>query len=1394
MANNSERSPYLAYQIIQKMYYPKDFDNVDNEENILNKYATSDQIVFGEGNDTSSPYTYIEIPDRLTNINGSHIYKLISSKDIDWDNALLKYSAVPFKNWGDFDEKRRWSSTEEGQQITINDVYELMNVIDYLLCSCENLWDEINKLKYNTELEKLLYYVFNAKNASLLGYDDNKITKTNPITQITYLNPFTDYSQLNSDLEDFGMATEISDTSAQYNIYILKEYNNQVIPGITRHEELSFKNTPMTTIQYKGTEKEIFGNPLYDEIRLYPSANIYNFINKYKYSIDEVIDITNKKFKYENIYCIDLGTTGSLFPQNTYFRKVYIDFYKDDNNYNNYMIYFIENDVKYIIYYSSNDLPANNTQNINTLDFTDISSWYLVDDNPNLTTLQKNSILNTTTVPKISPFLYIISDKFTSTFRISTQGQISGIPTMSEDINFDYYKNTNTLEASIFIKDESQEEIEVKKMIDINEQNNLLYNNTLERYNLPANSNIIIKTNSTYSSTTNNIIKDRVYEDIMLYKNENTYEDQFHNSITSQDNLYSISEDLNEKTVIFNQKSINNYNSFYKIKDVWNKEFAIIYKKIENPYQLSYSLYTNSYLNNIETNFATCQNIIQNIENSIHYDQENQNNLIFTYDLDNLEQIKFDLKLFIDETPKVKGISKVLPINLNKIYNPTINFICNEIVQEEFNSWNNNNISKINYYKSIQGQQETILLSTILNDEFRYQIENNLKYASQYNDIVQLLYPENTNSSGSSDEITYNMNYNINNADNYSYFITYYDNSYSYISLIGAEYTRNVLTNNKYLTYFTYINDSNQIQSYYMFNINNLSENYRLKGGDNYWQPLVQVNHIQLTKHLLSMYNKFFNYNSYAVSVKNNLNNLTTYMNININNINADSQTTVLSEENNIISTNAFDIIKDQYKLVSFKEENNWQPNSDTINDQNIVNNYPEKFLITYVPIISMELQQSTFKVLNVPPYNSTYFQINTNYNKFIQEWDSSKIENNIYVNNALDHYYTTNIQLQLLANKSNDLPFFNPSNTAQCNFKILRKSPNTEDVKTSNLKIDNLFKTTEESHTNNKILLIDLNKKYYLSDLYNIEINKNDVIIGCLPYNQNNNTYFEEFTHHISNKYQVFNDKYYMIPYLDESNINYQSLNKINKFIFPGNNRLFDIVFPQGNPNPNLTNPLVDVIYNSYFNIHINNISNDNSNLDNIVIVNNLHNDTETSIKNLFMISDNPLNTNGCSVNMIYPLGFMSNFKYLNYLGGGEAGSANIPIVFLTRKSTSYMIGDYEQKQIIFTNNGTQETISFEIFTYIDITSGQSNYYNYYTIKRKQGQPNTIEYKILNEDNDYQGLNNSFEKYKYQVNLFMNSFDNSNEDKEILCNYYYFTNNIQDSTITLEDITNRQS
>ena len=247
----------------------------------------------------------------------------------------------------------------------------------------------------------------------------------------------------------------------------------------------------------------------------------------------------------------------------------------------------------------------------------------------------------------------------------------------------------------------------------------------------------------------------------------------------------------------------------------------------------------------------------------------------------------------------------------------------------------------------------------------------------------------------------------------------------------------------------------------------------------------------------------------------------------------------------------------------------------------------------------------------------------------------------------------------------------------------------------------------------------------------------------------------------------------------------NDENLYKINKIIFDdtsittinNKNYFLHFIYNEGTTIiDNKINPIF--IYNSnktYFEIDINHIINENNWTDQVNV---------NIIKNLF-------NLNNESVTVSMPkLGsrINSNFRFLNYdtNSGNSQSINNINIKLLIRSKTNYM-NDYEEKQIVLNNN----IFNIEIFKYIDILLNSDNKYYSVNIQNQNNQTN-IKYKILNDDIDYQNLE-EYEKYKYQVELFLSKF-NSNPHN-FLCSEDYFMNNIDnhigDENYNIYNITN---
>ena len=145
------------------IYDPSDTENVNN---------TSNDVTYAFFKTPRK--TGIELSDMISNINGTHNYKLISAKDIDFDNVILPNSAISNTfNWGSFDNNRRWGD----KPIRINNTFELLNVIDYLLCACDNLWSELYKIKYSTNVGVQIWFSKDVTDVPLINNAKKLVTQ-----------------------------------------------------------------------------------------------------------------------------------------------------------------------------------------------------------------------------------------------------------------------------------------------------------------------------------------------------------------------------------------------------------------------------------------------------------------------------------------------------------------------------------------------------------------------------------------------------------------------------------------------------------------------------------------------------------------------------------------------------------------------------------------------------------------------------------------------------------------------------------------------------------------------------------------------------------------------------------------------------------------------------------------------------------------------------------------------------------------------------------------------------------------------------------------------------------------------------------------------------------------
>ena len=1122
---------YSAYNLINTIFYPEDsFTEEENgpskEVQVLNMYGAGSTDNDALENISTS---YIEFPDRITNVNGAHIYKLISSKDIDWENAFLKFSAVNEKNWGSFDKKRRWLSDTS---IYVNDVYELFNVIDYLLCSCEDLWSEINKLKYKGESDVLLYFVENATSSNTLGNEINEsIFKTDE--KKTYLDPYQYYTLLK--IENFGIATEIYKEGESFTLFMPEQYSNHVLTGNASPASINYSNgVSSAKTNEGGVIVIIYGNKIKDSIRLYPGSYIANFLNgdnikNATSNSNGVVDIANHKLLYSSIYCRDKNNPIKL-------HQISIDFLKTPNSesYDDYALYYLANNKKHIIYISNPELIDSIKDEYEGIINNSIDYLSYVDGAEETDSNHNHRLREVQNIQQ--PCLYVLQDEFKSKLQLSTVGNdIGTIPQKMIDIDIYYYKRENDLTVTNISVDNTS----ITRVKDTSENNNILYSNylgaTQGRYNIPASKTVKINYTATYIDTNPQIKLDDEYEDVMvfeadgvIYSNNEYYKYNTNQVIIGGNNAtdnHKRNFDLNTKN---DYSSIEDNNIFH---DLNKKPFKILYHKLQNPYSLSYTITSNSLLTNSNVEIAqSLQNAITKIENN---EQDNQYSYLqFTHNLpDGVEQVKFDLELKIKETSKVKECSVQLPFNLNKIYSPTINFISYDVNREQLAHANfsknllivpnptqpgQNNV----WTDDLDNNQEvkTMTLEEIYNEE--YQFRNDGKFVDLPTTIYGDTVFNDITTACSLNDYSYS-----NTKETNKEFYMFYDDSYRSISLLGNNYVQKKLPKGSYLGYALI----NNVEAYYIFNINNLSYNYTPYCKGTYYYHTAynaelnqNLNVSKKSAQLLDMHNTSHYdeliYDSYVNATQNlnenNQTNLTYFLNVKIDKnksvsySNEDNTTQMfygdqalewISTPSNIIHTPCFDIVRTSYELTTIEEQ---KPQGES--------SWPfpanSRKITTYIPVAYLYLNRSSFAPSDLPDYDQTTdnayykFSFDTHenneifgdqikYNNFINSWsEATPIASN---------YNDMILHLKLKENyNSSTPPYFYESNDAAFNFKILKSSyiiTSGNDPATSSLVII--------SNIDPAVLYIDYNQYYFLSDL--IKINKNilDIPIGCMPW-----------------------------------------------------------------------------------------------------------------------------------------------------------------------------------------------------------------------------------------------------------------------------------------------------
>lgn len=1183
---------YQAYHLINHLYYPEDIQNGDNaEEQILKKYITDDQEKLKNA---------INIPDIITNINGNHEYKLISGKDIDFENMFLPNSAISENGWNNFPEERRWAS---GASLRINEMYELMNVIDYLLCATNNLFNEINKLKYDDENENIIWFVSNAISQSPQYYLQDHIKSTDFETgneyglNITYLNPKQYSTAINAKNEDkstysFGVATTFNDDN--YHMYkftrILKnKYGSKRVFGL--EGQINEQGSIEYNTQTNYMSSIIYGYQIGTDLHLYPGFNIFNFfVNDTEYctTMQNFVDVKNKCLKY----C-------TYFKYNkTIFKKIFIEFLVNtgSNKGNEYILYIINDNKKEIIY-SSN---PNIVQSIITY------NTYEVYDYGNGSTGIKNQYVYSVEDDLYIPYLYRIKDSNNIELNVITP-KTSNYDIQSTSLEIKYFKNKNNITVKVFNNDNEKE---IKQSTEYQQDDILLYNPT--RYNIPEKTDIKVDITANIlnkESENTQYLKDDEYLDYPYYWNNNSSDSLDNMNASEYLNYYKFNELDNitpDKRVFTQFDSLDDFKNFLRTNQFSSDEacFTQVYKKIENPYDIEFDT-TVSELLEQSCEYNRLTQIIKDIKEN-HIEKDEDNNLTISYILpDDIEQIKFDLDLLIEETGKTKEGYYKVPLNLNRIHHVSINFNNPQLYIEEANRYNDfhygvtqtsaiNNLTVQNRYSSEEWKNNMKDDNVIHNGLTTFYNEPTPGKYLTASDLYQLCSGElnnlNTNmnilSFLNSEFDDFNSWDKINNTcylDNRSYdntinggrilYLTYNNTNY-YLNLIGGSKLNNNLIsrrNNTVTKYFA--------MAYIMNNGEKIDLNLQANGanGENYAQ-------------IFAVHGLGFNYychgaDSYAWSSRNN-----NYYGFN-NAKNSHNLLTPcdLNESSNInkflgISISQKDVlnnetIKDYVSYICVQNEDE-DKKYYKVND-NIL--YQGEFLTSYDSIItdcisinkrqysyamikeeklpnvtpvSYYLQTSYIKVLNSTfyPKPSSFPPLHyDNEHNFIGAYYDLNDENELIkyidyknsfgsdINGGDNSYYRPiTLSLKFEENLDNGIPFFYESNVAKLKMNIVR------DV---NTKESPIFVGI------NKTSLISPELKYYMSDFTEINIARTGDTADLKSYT--GSYLYLDLDNYEENHIITFKEK------LFEANHEYTVTNGISHIILKNNFSFNDYTIP---------------------------------------------------------------------------------------------------------------------------------------------------------------------------------------------------------------------------------------
>lgn len=1094
----------------------------------------------------------IELSDMVSNINGTHNYKLISAKDIDFDNVILPNSAVTRKfNWGSFDINRQWGD----KPIRINNTFELLNVIDYLLCACDNLWNELYKIKYSVNDEVQIWFTKDATSTVLIHSNLQLVTqdfqlnsegRTNQTKMITYLDPFNYYTSLNNNpANNFGLVTnfyksvEEEGLSFDRKIVDIRNQNIILMTILPTSKEIN-EYQASTTQNIQGQLQQIYAYKIGDELKIYPGARIESFINEnhITWHPNDLIDFTNKKLKNE-IYFKSNRTPAT-------YSKVYVKFLDikqlnlstigSQTIINPYFLYYINNDNKKVIiaynYQNSGQDTSDDMKTQLSLKINNMGTYIMLDLSSNAFSDLDQIHVDDTSGIRIPKF-YVLSDEFYTTLEVSTPNS-KLFSAGSKSITIYYYKNTNKLDCTITRQKDGSPVI-ITAEEDLTQLQSLAYHGF--RYNVPDGQEITFKFDATYIALDTpegnplGIKLDDEYYDIMFYGFNNITND------TQAGQYYKLNDvdttGLNHFKRNFEQFTKDTFDSNksnYVATDSANSQYKHIWKKQENPYKLSYVIDNDEFI----TQSLSKQEIIDEI-NIIRSQNELRQTTYNTYVLnhtltDGIEQVKMDLRFSIEETSKVKAVEYIVPININKIYNPTINYYTKSAVLLENQVYRDSNVK---YYSDDHSAE--IMLADIYESIFnKYDDENLL---DSIPDIGKYMYKTNLLSLDElGNQKTYNCIYNN------TYFEFTYSNTANIVNLLGGWYTDKFITtyigSKELATGRLIVNNTSYILKSdtgvladnhpYIFNLNGFGKNYRLHGGGNVvsdvWKKLYPTNQLSV-EDIEAFYPQFDllsistinNYGSINKQLKIKLNdggfqlsnicvsqddenqNIWTVNDLNFNSglnikINDDSNGENLGNYQQeelitdyIIKSLPVDIVKTSYQIdcnLTFK------PNSQ------------DDYMTYYLPLTYMYINSSTFyPPLDTRPSgivpdlnNSTEL---SNYGRYIQSWKSE------------EWYRPITLSLKLFDNTTITNPYYYESNEATMKFNIKRTNASQS--------------VTIEGTKN--IIYVSLNSRYYLSDFIRVgSIDENSSVINQNGQNNNQNN-LQSFAP--SGSYFYYDDNY---------------------------------------------------------------------------------------------------------------------------------------------------------------------------------------------------------------------------------------------------------------------------